>query len=883
MRESGQRMPERKAPGLEPSPQALGLIPGAPPLPKGAKRAGRALGAAATQLQATQDIFRNIPETADLASRITGQEYARARNESDWLIPLQRFYDKRVKPLSKRSRDALTTEITDYVKARETGAPLPTISTLAQDYLTLTSQITTAVQNMREALDVHVKTSSGNVRRTGRIGPDFWPRMLDQYAQRALAEGAGSPQWKALEQHAIATGAATDPADFAAKFDLHSPQPGSVSDFMGNQDRAREAKFPLDFYDFSPEAMLTYLSGAAKRLSEIEYYGQRIRDEGQDAFTLALERVASSPHLTQDQKNLYSTAIRQTQANVYGRPGTHPIAKAGRYGRMTVAGQVLATPLTAIRDVASSQFQTLAYQGVRPYLAAWKSVLDPRQYEIHLRKHVWPVQLTWKAIRSAEDKAAIRADVAEMRDMIGESQVAQELDTPSKVVNWLMRYSGRNFADRWTRGFSYMADKTYTRQWLKAMRTGGARAELAREFAERRFVDPDELLREGGSGPVTDRFQAQMTKDFMAAYTPSQSPPWMDTEIAKFLTQFQKWGYNASRQWVREIVMPTARAADLVVTKGRPQDWSRLGRMIVKVLIASGAYIGAGELNKFLTTAARGGGTADASLAELGKLFFSGKYPDFIRKLFDRAFDDVLSGGGLGLLGGIVAATKGQFVLPKVGRGRDPRDIPGYTIPVNLFNYAARWVTRVTQGGGGPTWDELNSALQDMSSQYRLGLDVGARMGIPAEPFITERAKQDYQWAKAQVRKFERETPEFAQRAGMRPAFGQPGISTIPEGDFTRQEVYSALIRGNPLAARRIAQRWSRQQKDPVMAMKRLSQSMKAKNPIAPGGSYSKDTQEMLKKWASRTLGTYDARRLNELQEKYQRSLEAAGFGAKER
>jgi hypothetical protein len=39
----------------------------------------------------------------------------------------------------------------------------------------------------------------------------------------------------------------------------------------------------------------------------------------------------------------------------------------------------------------------------------------------------------------------------------------------------------------------------------------------------------------------------------------------------------------------------------------------------------------------------------------------------------------------------------------------------------------------------------------------------------------------------------------------------------------------------------------------------------------------------MLKKWASRTLGAYDARRLNELQEKYQRSLEAAGFGAKER
>jgi hypothetical protein len=834
------------------------------------------LGRVAKQiLGATQDVFRGFVETAGLSERITAAEDAKARNTANYLIPMQRFYEKRIKPLSRKNQEALNTEITEHVRAREMGEPLVPLSDLAKDYMTLTQRLTERVQRDRERLNVHVRTSSGKVRPTGRIGAQYWPRRLRRDVREALEAGRSSPEWQRLEREAIRAGDVKDAAEFREKFEAHDvPSTEAVADSMSNMDRAREARLPLSMYDFSPTAMLDYLGGAAKRLAEIEFYGQRIRDDGRDAFLNAIEAINQSADLSREQKINLARSVQTARRNAYGGVAPSLIEKTGRTVRTAVSGLGLGQYLSAAKDLVSSNMQTLAYQGFRPWLSAWRHVLSPSNWK-SFSEDGKRLGRTWSAIREAEEKGAIAADITMMRDIMGEDVSPEKLGWGTKLTEKTMRLSLRNASDRFTRGFSYVAAQAHLRQVLKAMRKGGLKEQLAREFAGRRFTDADQLLAENGKGPMTDRFLRQSVKDFMGGYTPSQSPPWMEGDMQKFLFQFQRWGYNAARQYVREVVLPMHRA----IQSG---DRSRFVGALLKALMVAGVQAGSGELNKFLTTLMRGGGISDPSFAELGKLLMKGDGLQFSQKLGGRLLDDVFAGGALGWLGAPFALQKTLTEIPKVSRGRELNDVPGYTTVIKALTHLGRWGARASAGGGGPTPDEFKRALEDLSSQVRLGIDLGARLGIPAEPFMTERARQDVNWARNQVRKFEKANPVFLARAAKRPMIAEAGISPIPGADLAREEITNALIRGDPRTARIRAERFARTQPEPKETLKGIAQSMRARSPIAPGGSYSKDTQELVEKWARRTLGAHDAQRLHDLGARYQRSLEAAGFGAKE-
>jgi hypothetical protein len=338
----------------------------------------------------------------------------------------------------------------------------------------------------------------------GDLGPNYYPHFVDY---DKLFKNRND--YNKAVNHLVESGQAADQA--AAIKLLGYARSVSRNRAFGNLEASRLADLPL--YDRTPNSLVSYLSGSAKRIAQTETFGAK----DQKALKL-IAKAGEDGYDTEAMKNAYDVAVGAKQYN----PTTSKASSKIR-GYMTTTRLGLSALTNATQPV-----NTGIVTGHMRTMRAMLKQFDPKAREF-------------------------AADAGVISDAVLHDLRSQRGDNFSTKVLGpvIQKITAPGFAtvEKFNRRVSAVAGRDYA---LRLAQTG----------------KEDALRALGVTGPIenktlTEAQQIQAARRVVEKtqfkVDPQDLPGWTDTPGGKLVAQFRTFSYNQSKFFSNEILKPAKR------------------------------------------------------------------------------------------------------------------------------------------------------------------------------------------------------------------------------------------------------------------------------------------------------------------------------------
>lgn len=747
-----------------------------------------------------------------------------------------------------RDRARVVKEFTDYVKAEQNKQPLPPISRDTQAILGASKHTLEQLGQIAKELNVHVRDSEGRVRPMRLIGRDYYPRMisrdvLDMFNER---DGTRVADFNALVNREIARGTVKSRDEFIDKFTKAISPDHTSNAHFANLEKAREAQLPLDFYDFSPEALIRYANRSTDRLAQIAAYGQKLSAKGKDLFDHTIEQVNKSGSLSYPQKQAIITRIGQERRAAYRENERSNTDRVFSTLRSAASGAFLGNPITSMYNLISGAAQNLTFGGPGAFAKTFA--------------HFASVKGMLNAIKEARERNILKSNLSEILsdyDLVTDQNWATRgvQGFTQKMLHW----GGQNITEGVNRAFAMQQAKYILEKFARSYGQNTPWARSLGQMIERRGVhDLAGLAREKGSGPLTDEFLRQYVMDVHGNYGPSQSAAHLfDSPAGKVLTQFQKWGANTARIATREFLMPLARAA----AERKPTDFAyHFARNIGYLAAAVGAGGVAQAARNFLT----GKDPQDPAVQEIWKRFGQGEAGRATQMALQRAWGAVILSGFTGTIGNYSDLINQFTGANPSARVKDPLHPPAWGIIQPFIEFFQGWhgENNFTAAPSSKVWDNLgNNVLSAYRTGKQIGLNAANAAGLKWSVGEEYAARNDLALLRSRVRQFEDENPEYAEKRAKMPRIEPAGRS---EFDPIKDRIQAGLLTGHAPEVQSAIADWLDRfaPGDQAAKIKAIKQSIQSSSPIKPGGAAGLDSELQFLSWAKKNLPEGEARRI---------------------
>jgi hypothetical protein len=782
-----------------------------------------------------RDLAGAVNRHVDLAERNLGQAWGFVKPALDPITSAGRV-------LHREQGQQVRDEFADYYRAKENGrakdaaalrkAAAPETRTLIEAVERLFAF--TGYQNQRLGVKVFDR-EAGAWRPAGNLGKEYWPRMFNEDTAAVLRDPASNPErWEQMRQELLENGNIQTLAE-ADEF-LRDSQPRERSDdFFANLELARSGKLPESWYEYDPLKVLPrFVARWSERSAQVEAYGQKLGEDGRDAFDRALAQARG-----ETSRNY----IEATREHAYRITRGDPAARRFLANVTTATtGLMLGNPYSAVRNLLGGVAQTVSQHG--------------------LVRSVQAMRRVWGGIADAELAGAVKADVA---DLVFASEGS---DLVRSAVNVAMKAGGFGPAETFVRAHSFVTAKAFLQDAIATARKEplGRKALQTRAFVQRLGLDADALLAENGKGPLTDSFLRGSVREAQGGYKFNQVPLFMDSPLGRFVWQFGRWGSQAMRFHAQHTFGPAVLGEVVKVQDGGKTVEKRV-RTLMPLLRSPLVAMGAGALTLALREALLGIERSEAGWDEIWRTKDEDEQRAFSLAL-DRMLSDVIFAGTFGAITDYGALLKDATTR---NRFKSPVQPPA----VSILQEAGALAYKLVQQGR-LTREDYERFFGSVVSAYRVGsrmaYNFADKLGADWERARLARAERDQQFVRSAGYRFANEIgiEENPYRTGWLP--------NVSERTPVYSQIEDALLLGDALKANRLAVQYLVDLPEARVAKARaaLVASVRSRQPVKPGGSTGRELQAAFVEWARDRMPDAEYRRIVEIQSRYLETAAAA-------
>ena len=813
-----------------------------------------------------------------------------------------------VEPYTKAQLAKAEAEAAEYFRVRERGDKhdRETNEAIAEHYLTATTEATKNLVKWvkNEGIETGYTLKKNDVRafnsKTGKWEPikhlfdQHWPRMFKQSTWEVINNPARYPEeYDKMLKAMVDNGNAKDFAGAKKILQdyLHGiNNPTEKGDFFANMEKARGYKLPDEFYDYSMTAYYTYMRRYSARTAQIIAFGQGAgtQKRPKTAWEYALESVGT------DQARKYIAKVHKSVYRSYlNDDGLFEMIS--RTALPATAVTYLSGPLTAIRNTTfalranAESFGT--WQTMGAALKGLMSVVTTNASSLRKDGELSRPQF----VGEAEALGLLRSDWYVARELAAGDDAIRtgKMQKYNEAMSWAQKYA--LWMQRTTEEFNRSVTATMALQHLRRTRekwrTDPHAKDTVQHMAMIKRMSPDidieALMAEDEEGhwkpdpDVRDRFLRDAVFSKQYGYNVRQHPLFLDTPTGRILFQFQKWGFQRTRDFARNVWQPMAKGTTVTLPDGRTEtvrDAKPLLRNLF--LIAAQGELYATILMSFFYDRER-----DELIVPL-----SAKNDEVMMGLGERIQKDLIYDGGLGIVTDYISWFDPADTRPARWKQTIPLNPPAYSLieDVTLMGKDIVHVMREDTDLGAKK-DAVLSTIEKTMQKLPLIRAVGVPLPGTAPGGLGYTARrmfdiEDYalrvQDGRKDVKVVRAAARRFAKDNGYEDARVWSGGRAV---QTEKRELYwqlnEALLAGDKEKARQIrdrlvAGRTGRERKAVLSAIKA---SVRSRQPILLDGKQPTDkVQREFLRWVKKELPEHEER-ITRIHKDYWKAAAAAG------
>jgi hypothetical protein len=747
--------------------------------------------------------------------------------------------------VNRSRRKIVLDEFAAFYRARENGRPEE-----AQQILNAahpeTRKLLGAVQQMfvetgkeNRRLGVRVRDAkTGELRPIGFLGADNFPRFLKDDVLAVLRDPSSDPKrWEEMRAELVRNGNVPS-RDEAGQVLTQAVPDESSSDYFGSLEKARAARLPESWYEYDFWKVIPrYVQSWAERTAQIEAFGQKIAETDRDAFDVA----AASTRNPEAQRYIMAAKEHAYRVNRMDRSARKAIGNATSLTSMLF----LANPYSTLRNLIGGTAQTFNQYGPARAIAELRGA--------------------WRGIPEAESAGALKADVA---DLLFNDDATPPL---RRLTSLALKASGFSVAESFVRSHGFLTAKTFLRDALRSMESApDSRKSLqARAFLKRYGFDADKLATESMKGPETERFLRKSVREAQGGYRYDQVPLFTNGPLGRFLIQFARWGTQATRFQVNNILKPALVGEDVPIRRADGKIEMRRVRTLLPLLRSPLVAAAAGATTYAMREALFGMDRPDASWEEVWKTLEDDER-EGMELALNRMTNDIVMGGTFGALTDYAAMLRD---VAQRGRYKNPVEPPAASLVKETGVLAYKLARQGTLSAR-----DYREYVGRMLTAYRYGSAAAYRFANAAEADWAEakrfQADQDKRFVRAVGRR-------FGEQAGYDQPGASGGLPRVTENTPHFDEIEDALLAGEAGRVRRLVNAYVKRGKTETergQLLLRVRQSLLGRQPIKPGGEYGREDQAAFRAWARQRLPADEQKRIREVQTRWFRTGRRAGI-----
>ena len=619
-----------------------------------------------------------------------------------------------------------------------------------------------------------------------------------------------------------------------------------LNDYHANIEKSRRDPLPEIFYDYSWATASDYFYAWAKRVAQIETYGQDVAGRG-DYFDRTLSKISDG-----DVRN-YAIMVRDA---IYEVKTVDKTTKYVGTSNMIATASQLANIATATRNLIGGTALNVVSMGPGRTIKALGELIS--DYREIMAEGVRLGILGKDIMNLFNDN--------DSRDY--HTKYAKFNDRVSRFASWSMSRSLYKYTENIIRATAMISAKNYLTESLHNINKNGMKNKKAIQFiawTKRHSLDSTKLILEDGVGKETAKMLRKSVNIPQGSYRIDMTPMFVDTKWGRFLFKYQKFSTQVSRLFYMEYFKP------LMDSIKNPQYNGHAAHEMARTIgfVATGIF----------------GGTLDAMI-RMYVFGYMDKGPDpddllyqisqdkeaslKVAWLLDRAMNSLVNSGFLG-----VASTPIQGVTNLVNQRAvaNPLDPPGVAVVTHLGQFLSKLVQ--TKGDMGYR-DVVNSAdqLWAMFRAYRrAGLTTLEAVGLEWQEVQYHSARKEQMYVRKVISRWMRDSSYEIRR----PQF--EGVYRTPQSKFN-QQVYEAIATGRPERARIMIREYlkgkPKSERDAIT--RSLAQSVRNRQPMTFGGTQNDKLEKEFRKWLNQdNLPDHSKAKILRVQKEYLSNAKRAG------
>lgn len=720
-------------------------------------------------------------------------------------------------------------------------------------------------------------------RKIGKVQKgEFWPRQLRREVQEAIQDPSIDPVlWREMLDALVDSGFAKDRQEAATK--LRDRESGYYSEQVSNDyfagiEKARGEKLPEIFYDYSLDVVRHYGNQWARRISQVEQFGQKLQPADMDAFDEAHKLAAD---------NRTKSYIGQVRNVIYGE------RNIGMAGTFASNANVLATGLHLTNYATAAQnFMTGSALNVQTFGSqrVLKAYVDLASDFSSLYREGLELGILGKDLMNLmRDAERSNIGVFGAESQTGRfGRVMQKVTgnrmTMSEAIREFtrlgMKYGGYNGTEQLIRANAFVAAKAQLGDALKRWNDSpmSLDARRYRRFMERNRIDVNALIRENGKGEETARYLRLMVNLPQGSYRADQAPLIIDTQVGRFFGKYQKFGTQTSRLFWQQRIKPFIELM---------QDSSATAAERARAAFDIFHYIGwglvGGYTNRLIRNTLFGMMFVGPDWDEIIERFKDEDYGLGWAYVMDMAFNNAMSAGSIfGFFGSPMQMAKdfrdGQRV-------KNPLEPPSLAV----FHGMAGLGTKFTQQGYRLSGqDVLDAILREYSLPRQIERTaatvanvVGVEpTGVRAFDFEIERlqaemVRRDTNYVRGAARRWADATGIEARQSG---SFSPGSTPSTPANN----RIHRAIQLGNHRQAQALIQEELRglNGDDYRKRMTSIKSTIRMRHPLRlAGNTMNQDQQREFMRWAREHLPESRYQTVKEVVDSYDQAVRMSGLG----
>jgi len=704
-------------------------------------------------------------------------------------------------------------------------------------------------ENQRHGVQVYDATlndGKGGWRPIGKVKRgEFWPRSIRPEVQQVLRNPTHDPDlWHEMVDALINEGHIDHPSEALAYLNRYFTDEIRVDYFAGIE-KARLAKLPEIFYDYSFDAFRRYVRRWSRRVSQIEAFGQETGPGTKDAFAEVSD--ATFDEYTRRYLNRVADVIYETRDLSGWETGLGLL-------NLVATGSQLGNPATATLNLIGGSTLNVQKFGARRTAQAMAKLV-----------------LQWNKMQQDGARLGILGkDVLNLlRD--SEREAVKYFEPEGKARNALARFA--DFTMTWggykpteniIRATAMIAAKMQLNEALRAWNSNPSSL-ASREYRaamEALHIDPQKLLAENGSGPETATYLRRSVNVPQGSYRIDMVPLHVDTPAGRFVWKYQKFTTQVSRMFWQHNLRPFIKAVEA-------GDTALATKHFVRMLA-------------YFTAAGVGGSLILAARAGIFNYTDPGDDWDDIKNaladkdtgrswgmIMSRAWHSMMAASMLGFFGNYI-----QFVWDIADRQRvkNPLEPPGLASLDAIKELVLRGYEQGTLSARD--FEDIARRTIAFYRAYKGAALTGAELaGNEWKETRLHSVRRDLNYVSKMLRRYA-DQADITQKTTAYGRFAKTPMSPI------NQSLYEALILGDGASARAIVREtlFGMPPEERKRALLSMKSSARSRMPIKVGGSTSAAQRAAFMRWAKETMSPANYARTLELDLSYRRAAAQAGL-----